>query len=229
MALRISPWIALGLSLGLVLASAAARGDVVVKIAPAVVERKTFERANPPADMPRLELNEAAVTTSRFDCAAGVKYDLVDQHQKNNQTAATVKVTQVTMTLELHVVIWLPVGASAKLAAHEDGHRQITQAIYAKRAEASAREAAAVIDGKRLSGTGDSWKEAARGAVNPSIQRIGQRYIDLTAGMSGEVNATYDALTRHGTNELEEAKAIDQAFDRYAADHEKKKMPAPVK
>src|SRR5215210_6408233 len=55
------------------LGAPAAYAAVSVQKKPAVVERKTFDPNNKPAEMPPLNPGELAVTSSQFDCAAEVQ------------------------------------------------------------------------------------------------------------------------------------------------------------
>ena len=70
--------------------------------------------------MPPLNRDEAAVTQSKFAC--GVKLE-VEIAQAGNEKP-TARIAGVDATLKLDVMVWLPIGVSAKIRAHEEGHRQ---------------------------------------------------------------------------------------------------------
>jgi hypothetical protein len=199
--------------------AATASARVTVKREPVDVQYKTFDPANPPAEMPRLNPREVAVTISTFRIQAAVDYELADRKPNPGGWTSTVDVHGLTITLQLHVVIYTPQGVSDKLKAHEEGHRKIAEQIYQERAIPAARAAGALLDGKHLSGDGPDWKTAAANAVNPLVAEMGRIYLQRTTDVSDEVNNDYDDLTAHGVNDKPEAEAIKQAFDRYILDH----------
>lgn len=202
----------------LLLAASAARAAVTIIREPAVVEGKTFDPAHRPADMPPLNGNEAAVTQSKFECRAGISYELVSRREENGRCTTTIRVDSVQMTLQLKIVIWLPQGAPRQLVAHEEGHRQIDQRVY-DGTEPIAREIATALDGKTVSGQGDTCQAAQQQATDSISGKLCRRYIRRVATPADQVSAAYDRITAHGTRAqpaVEEA--IRQAF---AAEHPK--------
>ena len=191
-----------------------ARGDVKVDRKPMVVERRTFDPAHPPADMPPLKGNEAAVTESKFDCRVAMKYELVGHKQSAGGCVTTLKVQHVEATLQLDVIIWLPTGATAKLTAHEEGHCRIAEQIY-NGAEGIARNAGAALDGKTVTGQGGDCPAADKQATDSSARQFCQEYLKRTVEVTGQVGETYDELTAHGTRaKPAEDEAIRQAFQK---------------
>lgn len=190
-----------------------AHGDVKIDRKPMVVERRTFDPAHPPADMPPLKGNEAAVTESKFDCRVAMHYELVGHKQTVDGCVTTLRVKQVEATVKLDVIIWLPTGATAKLRAHEEGHRQIAEQIY-QGAERIGRNAGATLDGKKVTGKGTDCPAADKQATDSSAGQFCHEYLKRTVGVAGQVGETYDELTAHGTRSTPaEDEAIRQAFN----------------
>ncbi|HXE52151.1 MAG TPA: hypothetical protein VN541_04010, partial [Tepidisphaeraceae bacterium] len=93
-------------------------GEVTIDRQPEVVERRTFDPRRPPAAMPPLGAHEAAVTQSQFDCSLKLGYE-VEEHKTGNGHCTTVlKVQNVTATLRLRIIVWLPTGARRRLVDH---------------------------------------------------------------------------------------------------------------
>src|SRR3972149_6798461 len=59
--------------------SGAVRAEVTIARAEPVIQRRTFDRKNPPADMPRLHPNEAAVTQSLFGVESRLGGQVLEQ------------------------------------------------------------------------------------------------------------------------------------------------------
>jgi hypothetical protein len=196
-----------------------ALSNVTVKRDPPDVQYKTFDPANPPAEMPHLAPGEDAATAFSFRIQAGANSDVLDRKKTDAGWSATVAVHGVTIAIQLHVVIWTPKGVGDKLKAHEEGHRKIAEKVYMDRAILEAKAAGAVIDGKRMSGDGPNWKTAAGNAIDGAINDVGKKYLQHTAAVATEVGDIYDALTQHGTNDKPEADAIREAFEKYEANH----------
>src|SRR5262249_14768319 len=108
-----------------------------------------FEPSAPPANMPPLSPGETAVCDSDFLSGAIVR----GEPRRTDSTHATLTVTQVKVTLQLKVNIWLPAGANQHLIEHEDGHRQISEYYY-QTADKLAERIAAPYVGKQVEITG---------------------------------------------------------------------------
>src|SRR5205807_9265441 len=131
---------------------------------PAVVEHRTFDPAHPPADMPALKANEAAVTQALFNCAVESSYRIDDRRRHDGRCSVSATITSVKMTVELKIVIWLPRNATEKLKAHEEGHRRINEQIYGD-AERIARTVTQRLDGKQIAAEGEDCSKAEKQAV----------------------------------------------------------------
>jgi len=179
---------------------------VTVQTAPVHLERRTFDRKHPPRDMPALHPDEAAVTSSNFSCAAQVSY-VTTQHGAKREA----HIDAVTMNTNLAITIWLPsTGNTPKLAAHEEGHKQIAQTCY-QQADRVARQVGAALVGRQFDLSGLDERAAAK-VINDAAQDACQQYMRQVGQWSSQVNAKYDELTDHGLNKLDEQKAVEQAF-----------------
>jgi hypothetical protein len=198
--------------LGATLVPSPARADVTVDRQPTVVERRRFDPAHRPPDMPPLRGNEAAVTESNFDCKVGMDYRVLEHKRRPDGCTATLQVRGIHIELQLKVIIWLPEHAPAKLVAHEEGHRQIAERVYAA-AEQTARAIATPIDGQQVKGDGADCTAAEKQATGSTAEAFCKEYLRQTATTAGQVGDVYDDLTAHGTRaEPAEDEAIRQAF-----------------
>jgi len=189
-------------------------GDVTVEQKPIVIEHKTFDPAHRPPEMPPLKPGEAAVTESLFDCAADLTYKVVDRTPTNDGCTTTLRVQSVHLTLSLKVLLWLPAPTPAKLAAHEEGHKQIDQRIYDE-AKPLADQAAKSIDGQILSASAVDCTTAENKAAQSAAEGVCKRYLQSVGQRTERINQEYDKITVHGTKASPaEAKAVEQAFDR---------------
>jgi hypothetical protein len=203
-----------------------ARANVTIKREPPVVEYKIFDPADPPADMPKLNQGESAVTNTVFGCTANARYGVVERKAAASQKVATVELAGLQLTLRLQIVIYLPTNAQEKLKAHEEGHRRIAEQIYRERAEKVAREVATKADGRKYQGEGSTPTAATKAAVQSAINPVASGYLKLTADMSARVGDIYDDLTAHGTNKTPEDEAIKKAFEQYEKEEAEKTPPA---
>jgi hypothetical protein len=196
--------------------------EVTIDHKPLTVERRTFDPAHPPADMPPLKGGEAAVTESKFDCRVGMKYQVVGHKREPNGCVTTLTVQSVQATLQLNVIIWLPKGAAQKLAAHEEGHRRIAEQVYAD-AQQVARTVAASIDGKEVNGQAADCESADKQATDSFARQFCEQYLKRTFDVARQVGDLYDDLTAHGTRaDPAEDEAIRQAFKKIAREQNSK-------
>jgi hypothetical protein len=210
-----------------VLTPSAARGGVTVQKKPMVVERKTFDPNDKPAEMPPLSPSELAVTSSQFDCATEVQIVPRRSKARGGKHTLSYTVHGVKVVLQLKVVIWNPANAAAKLKAHEEGHREISETIY-KAAEVHAKAAAQKLDGRRIVGEGDTpaaAQKAADEALQAANRQVCEEYMDLTSRAGVRVQNLYDELTGHGTRPLGEKEAVEQAFAKDAEEQKKQGKP----
>lgn len=192
-----------------------ALGTVKIVKEPAVVQTRTFDRTDPPKEMPPLGDGEDALTVCDYRCEVNSKFRVVDRKKKDDGVEVVVKIYAVTLTTHMNITIWIPVGAAAKLVAHEEGHRQIAEHIY-ENAEKIAKSVAKNMDERRIVGHGDSEQSATQSTMTALARETSDAYLKETAAKSSRVSEIYDALTGHGTRQKpDEPEAIKLAFEQY--------------
>jgi hypothetical protein len=118
-------------------------------------------------------------------------------------------ITQVIVTLQLHINIWLPAGATQIVAEHEDGHREISEYYY-QTADKLVEQIAATYIGRRLEVTGpDLDAESAK-----MLQQVAS---DITNEYNRQLNSNptqllYDNITDHSPNGVFAKDAVDHAL-----------------
>ena len=217
------------ITLAVAIAPAAAFARVKVEKVPVVVVRKTFDRRNPPADMPPLGSQADAVTHFRFGCSTNASYEVTSRRRDRSGRGctATARINDVDVKLELEITIWLPRGARRKLVDHEEGHRVIGERVY-ETAEAAAREAALRWVGRTVTGNAGDCAAAADAAVREANQKLCESYLEATSGWSGRVGDLYDEFTDHGRRDTPGVdEAIELSFARAAKERQRAAAPAP--
>ena len=183
-----------------------ALAEVEVSRKPPTAVTKTFNPKKPPREMPPLRAGEAAVCESKFLCQVQVEVEVSTAPGEPPEC----KITGVKSELRLDVVIWLPTDGTAKIRAHEEGHRQISEHFYA-RAEEVAQKLAEKYVGQSL-----EIKSAEPADTRPVIQRVAnefcQEYLGAVEVPSEKAQMKYDQLTDHGRNKMGEREAIRRAL-----------------
>lgn len=189
---------------------------VSVKVQDPKIETRKFDPKNPPAEMPKLTADEAAVTASQFGVASEFKVVVLgDQAMPDGKHRAKVKVESVTVRPNLKVIEWVPEGGSQRLTEHEDGHREISVRFY-KESEKVARDIAQGFVGKVLLGEDGDTEAARRAAIHKGISELSDQYMKAVEAPAARVNELYDTITDHGRNEkFPPKKAIEMAMKRY--------------
>ncbi len=160
----------------------------IINKQPVIFANRTFDPARPPADMPPLAPGEEAVCDSNFLSNASVG----GQARQTDATHAMVTVTQIKVTLELNITIWVPANVRQHLIEHEEGHRQISEYYY-QTADKLAERIAATYMGKEVLITGtDLPAEFSK--------LLQQMSADITDEYNKELNPEptqlrYDAIT----------------------------------
>jgi hypothetical protein len=165
----------------------------------------TFDPAAPPAGMPPLAPGENAECDSEFRSSVSVH----GEPRQMDPTHATFTVTQVNMTLQLNINIWVPTGVTQHVIEHEEGHRQISEYYY-QTADKLAERIAAKYMGKQIEITGTDL-----GAESDKILR--QMATDITDEYSreldpGSTQLLYDSITDHSRNEVVVKDAVAHAL-----------------
>jgi hypothetical protein len=172
---------------------------------PIAFANHTFDPAAPPTGMPPLAPGENAECDSEFRSSASVR----GEPRQTDATHATVTVTQVNVTLQLNINIWVPTGVTQHVIDHEGGHRQISEYYY-QAADKLAERIAAKYMGKQIEITGTDL-----GAESNKI--LQQMATDIADEYSNELNPEptqllYDSITDHGRNEVVVTDAVAHAL-----------------
>ncbi len=173
---------------------------------PVAFANRTFDPATPPADMPPLTPGEIAGCDSDFLSTASVR----GESRQTDATHATVTITQIKVTLQLNINIWVPTGVTQHVIEHEEGHRQISEYYY-ETADKVAERIAATYMGKQVEITGTDLR-------SESSKMLQQTATDITDKYNKELNPgptqlLYDAITDHGRNEVVVKDAVAHALD----------------
>ena len=176
---------------------------------PIAFASRTFDPAAPPPDMPPLAPGENAECVSDFLSNASVG----GKSRQTDATHATLTITQVKVTLQLGITIWVPTDVTPHVVEHEEGHRQISEHYY-QTADKLAERIAATYMGKQVEITG-----ADLGAESSKMLR--QMAAELTDEYDKELNPgptqlLYDAITDHGRNEVVVNDAVAHALKNVA-------------
>ncbi|HTO04033.1 MAG TPA: hypothetical protein VL069_10045, partial [Opitutus sp.] len=195
----------------LAVAAESTSGGVVIKVEPTKVTRRTFDRQNPPAEMPKLTPPEVGTCAYSFGCATEVVV--------RGTRGRTAKVTGVEVSTRLTITIWTPQDGPPKVLAHEEGHREICEIYYAP-AESIARELAKREIGRTLS---VSVRDTA--AAEAELKRIQNNliaeFMRETAARCDFAQARFDAITQHSMDPIAESSAIVRAVAEEAAAYAK--------
>jgi len=172
---------------------------------PIAFANRTFDPAAPPVNMPPLASGETAECDSEFLSNASVR----GEPRQTDATHATVTITQVKMTLQLNINIWVPAGATQHLMEHEEGHRQISEYYY-QTADKVAERIAATYIGKQVEIAGADLSAE-------STKMLQQMAVDITDEYKRELNPgpaqlLYDSITDHGRNEVVVKDAVAHAL-----------------
>lgn len=181
----------------------------IINKQPVAFANRTFDPATPPTEMPPLAPGENAECDSDFRSNASVR----GESRQTDATHATVTITQIKVTLQLNITIWVPTGVTQPVIEHEEGHRQISEYYY-QTADKLAERIAATYMGKQVEITGTDL-----GAE--SNKMLQQMATDITDEYNKELNPgptqlLYDAITDHGRNEVVVKDAVAHALKNIA-------------
>ncbi len=182
---------------------------VAIHKLPVAFASHTFDPSSPAAEVPSLAPGETAVCDSDFLSSATVRGD----SRKTAATQAALTVTQVKMTLQLRLNIWVPTGANQHVIEHEDGHRQISEYYY-QTADKLAERIATTYIGRKFDITGNDLDAA-------SSKMLQQLASEITAEYDKQLNPgptqlLYDSITDHARNAIDAKAAVDHAIKNVA-------------
>jgi hypothetical protein len=177
---------------------------VVIK-QPVAFANRTFDPATPPADMPPLAPGESAECDSDFLSSASVR----GEPRQTDATHATVTITQIKVTLQLNINIWVPTGVTQHVIEHEEGHRQISEYYY-QTADKLAERIAATYVGKQVDITGTDLSAESSKILQQMAKDISDEY---NKGLNpGPTQLLYDSITDHGRNDVIVKDAVAHAL-----------------
>jgi hypothetical protein len=164
-----------------------------------------FDPASPPPDMPPLSAGESAECDSDFRSNASLLW----QPGQTDATHVIVTITQVKMTLQLRINIWVPVGASQHLIEHEEGHRQISESYY-EAADKLAAQIAAPYVGRQVEVTGTDLAAESDKMVQQMAKEITTEYNKQLDPSPAQL--LYDSITDHSRNGVAAKDAVAHAL-----------------
>ncbi len=155
--------------------------------------------------MPPLAAGENAECDSDFEANASVG----GETRLSDATHGIVTVTQINVTLQLNITIWLPAGVTQHVVEHEEGHREISESYY-QRADKHAERIAATYMGKQVDITGTDLNAESNKVLQKMATEITQEY-------NKELNPEpaqllYDTITDHSRNEVVVKDAVAHAL-----------------
>jgi hypothetical protein len=178
---------------------------LIINKQPLAFANHTFSPGAPPADMPPLNPGETAVCDSDFVSSASVRAD----SRQTDPTHGTVTITQIKVTLQLNINIWVPTGATEHLSEHEEGHRQISEYYY-QTADKVAERIAATYVGRRIEITGADLGGESTKTLQQMAGEITQEYNKQLS--PGPAQQLYDDITDHGRNDVIVKDAVAHAL-----------------
>ena len=172
---------------------------------PIAFANRTFDPASPPADMPPLAPGENAECDSNFLSNASVR----GESRQTDATHATVTITEIKVTLQLNINIWVPTGVTQHVIEHEEGHRQVSEYYY-QTADKHAERIAAIYMGKQVDITGTDLDSESSKMLQEMAADITDEY---KKGLNpGPTQLLYDAITDHGRNDVVVKDAVAHAL-----------------
>lgn len=200
----------------LLLCAAASASDAVqLRIAEPQVVRRTFERSNPPQDMPKLNHGEEGLTVSDFSIATQARLQILDEAPDGFVIQSRVKVHSITVDTALKITIWLPKKPKADLVAHEEAHRELSEYFYGD-ARRVAEDLAQPLIGRVFTGRGKTAAEARQAAIQKAVDGLSADFLAAVEGKASRANKRFDEITDHGRRDIAIEKAKRQAIDEVA-------------
>ena len=155
--------------------------------------------------MPPLSKGESAECDSHFLSSASVR----GITKQTDATHGIVTVTQVRMTLQLAINIWLPNESAQNVIDHEDGHRQISE-FYYESADKLAERIAITYINRQIDITGADLNAAANAILQQLATNITDEYNNSLNPEPTQL--LYDNITDHARNRTNSKDAADHAI-----------------
>lgn len=208
---------------GLIAASAMAAPRapaVVVEIAPAKIERRTFDPKHPPAEMPKLTPPEVGTCVYQFGCSTEAQAE--GSHSRVSPRPA--RVTEVVVRASLSVTLWTPAGGPAKILAHEEAHRELCEFYYDQAGQIADRLGQSLVGRPLRART----KEAMEAELDQLQKGLIRQFLEETATRCDLAQARFDAITDHSMNPIGEDAAIARAIAAEEAVYAQLQRSAPA-
>lgn len=187
--------------------NAAEPTGVVVEMKPAVIQRRSFDPARPPREMPKLTPPEVGTCVFEFACDTDVR---ATGRRTIVGRSPSARVSYAKITGRLRITIWTPLHCPPKILAHEEGHRAICERYYQPAAELARRI------GEGMVGTSLAVPIHEAAGVQAALKRLQDEAI--AAFMRGTMarcefaQDRFDAITQHSIAPIGEAEAMAQAI-----------------
>jgi hypothetical protein len=172
---------------------------------PVAFATHTFDPAAPPPDMPPLAKGETAECDANFLSSANAR----GETRKLDSTHAILTVTDVKVTLQLRINLWLPINAPSYLVDHEEGHRQIAEYSYQSAGQLAQRIAAPYL-GRQVEITGADLDDASRKMLQQLATEITDEYGKELDPSPAQL--LYDSITDHAKNGVVASDAVAHAL-----------------
>ena len=172
---------------------------------PVAFATHTFDPAAPPPDMPPLAKGETAECDANFLSSAHAR----GETRKLDSTHAILTVTDVKVTLQLRINLWLPIDAPPYLVDHEQGHRQIAESSY-QSADQLAQRIAGPYLGRQVEITGTDLDDASRKMLQQLATEITDEYGKELDPSPAQL--LYDSITDHAKNGVVASDAVAHAL-----------------
>jgi hypothetical protein len=179
---------------------------------PVQIEYRTFDPADPPADLRRNLGLEAAMCEAEFK----VQCSLRTTTAAGTLRAVSATITNVEITTQLHVILWTPINGPRAYLDHEETHRAIAEYYYANASAVAKRVGTPMVGSKLLLPSGYS-KAAVYDAIAERRAAFDLQYMRETHGRCSYAQDRFDAINDHGRVGIPNAQAMKQAI----ADEEK--------
>lgn len=224
-------WHRLAIASVFLLALLAAGPDARVSVTsnPPTVQVRHFDPRNLPDPPPPLPQGLSACTQWELTYQADIQWTVLGETRANGGHFARLRVDSISLNLHVPITIWLPNGASARLKAHEDGHRDIVERHYAG-AQQAMEQAARKQIGQVVVGSGPTVEAARQAAMDVVNRRLEDAHKTMVIEPASAVSRIYDELTDHGRRLLPTAQqAVEKAFAQHATRPATTRAAKPVR
>jgi hypothetical protein len=184
---------------------------VTVRKSEPVIQKHAYDKNNRLPEEIEKHPSVEANTHWDFQCVPEVIVERKKLEPRSPGFAATVLVQNVSVDVKLPIDVWLPEGASERVAAHEEGHISICKHFY-KYADTVANQCANEVLGHVFEGAGKDENEATQRAMEAASSALVACYHRKIIEPANRASAAYDRLTSHGQNSAPIDEAINKAI-----------------